>query len=126
METKRKSNKTVVKSIGRKKKDKSKSESEIEPIKDVVVKDVVVKDVVESSVEKISRLSVDHLVGYMDGIPVDRMNDVGYIHYHIFSVWFLSKMNIPVPNDMDIIYESHFKQFPFYSSVFHIRNNLAS
>jgi hypothetical protein len=61
----------------------------------------------------------------LDDIPIHRVNDIGYIHFHIFSVWFLSNMNIPVPFDIDLIYDLHFKHFPFYSSLFHIHNNLS-
>ena len=56
-------------------------------------------------------------------IPNHAIHDLGYIHFHLFTVWFFSKFNIPIPNDLHAIYISHFSLFPFFSALFHIRNN---
>jgi hypothetical protein len=58
-------------------------------------------------------------------IPNHAIHDFGYIHFHLFTVWFFSKFNIPIPNDLHAIYISHFSLFPFFSSLFHIQNNLS-
>jgi len=60
----------------------------------------------------------------LHNIPIHKMNDPHYIHFHIFSVWFLSNMNIPIPNDLELHF-SQFLHFPFYSSLFHIHFNLS-
>jgi len=60
----------------------------------------------------------------LHNIPIHKMNHPHYIHFHIFSVWFLSNMNIPIPNDLELHF-SQFLHFPFYSSLFHIHNNLS-
>jgi len=60
----------------------------------------------------------------LDNIPIHKMNDPHYIHFHIFSVWFLSNMNIPIPNDLEQQFNLQFLHFPFYSSLFHIKLNI--
>jgi hypothetical protein len=60
----------------------------------------------------------------LENIPIDRINDIGYIHFHIFTVWFLSNMNIHIPKDIHKCYDNNFKNFPFFSSLFHIRGGV--
>jgi hypothetical protein len=65
-----------------------------------------------------------HYHHHLHNIPPHLANDLEYMHFHIFSIWFLSKININVPHDL----EAQFKNvhnFPFFSTLFHIRNNIA-
>jgi hypothetical protein len=60
----------------------------------------------------------------LNDIPPNRIDDLQYIHFHIFAVWFLSKLDIPIPHNLPLLF-LHFKNFPFFSSLFHIRNNIS-
>ena len=57
-------------------------------------------------------------------VPSHLVNDIEYIHFHIFSVWFLSKMNINIPVDLEEKFKN-VQNFPFFSTLFHIRNNIS-
>ena len=149
METKRKATKTVIKSGGRKKKGDSKDKNETEPIvKDVMrLKDgPIVKDKDTDTDKHVMRL-IDQPIGtdsrllhstylshiriwkpfipihfhpLLDNIPIHLIHDFAYIHFHLFTIWFFSKFNIPIPTDLHTFYSRHFYSFPFYSSLFHI------
>ena len=63
----------------------------------------------------------NHYHTLFDNIPIHMIHDFGYIHFHIFTFWFFSKFNIPIPyHDLPSFYIRHFSSFPFYSSLFHI------
>jgi hypothetical protein len=59
----------------------------------------------------------------LDDIPIDRINDTHFIHYHIFSIWFLSKLDINIPINIQDKFQN-VQHFPFFSSLFHVRNNI--
>jgi len=59
----------------------------------------------------------------LDDIPVNRIDDFEYINFHIYTIWFCSKLQVPIPKDMNNRFEA-FNNFPFFASLFHIRNNL--
>jgi hypothetical protein len=135
MESNRKVTKTVVKSGGRKKKSVTKIQKEevSAPIAGPIERGI--EDVVENGNTAPEMLGASltttwkHFISKdshfaLHNIPIHKMNDPHYIHFHIFSVWFLSNMNIPIPNDLELHF-SQFLDFPFYSSLFHINNNLS-
>jgi len=63
----------------------------------------------------------NHYHTLFDNIPIHMIHDFGYIHFHIFTFWFFSKFNIPIPyHDLPSFYIRHFSSLPFYSSLFHI------
>jgi hypothetical protein len=65
-----------------------------------------------------------HYRHHLHNIPTHLANDIEYMHFHIFSIWFLSKININVPHDLEAQFKN-FNNFPFFSTLFHIRNNIA-
>jgi len=138
MESNRKVTKTVVKSGGRKKKSVTKIQKEevSAPIAGPIDRgsDVGRDGVVENGNTGPEMLGASlpctwkHFISKdshfaLHNIPIHKMNDPHYIHFHIFSVWFLSNMNIPIPNDLEE-FHSQFLHYPFYSSLFHINNNV--
>ena len=132
MESKRTATKKVIKSGGRKKKEegsiaKEKAEPMVEVDRSIQVENVAgsqhqerLKGICLAIAPHISK---DFQYALLD-IPNHAIHDLGYIHFHLFTVWFFSKFNIPIPNDLHAIYISHFSLFPFFSALFHIRNNI--
>ena len=150
MESNRKVTKTIVKSGGRKNKSVTKIAKELSgPIAVPIVGPIAVPiergiDIgIERGIEGVveNRNTAAEMLGAsltstwkhfiskeyhlaLDNIPINKMNDPHYIHFHIFSVWFLSNMNIPIPNDLEQQFNLQFLHFPFYSSLFHIKLNI--
>jgi hypothetical protein len=136
MESKRTSNKSVVKTGGRKK-NISKCVNEVidnlcgEPS----VEDSAHGSVKGSLIESGRRLGISKVEGFypfihpdfhavLDDIPLNRIDDLEYVHYHIFTIWFCSKMGVSIPKDMNLRFEV-FNHFPFFATLFHLQNNLA-
>ena len=134
MESKRTAMKKVIKSGGRKKKEPIERAIEVEkaePTVDMAIEVENVGDIAADHGQQLKGISLaiaphiskDFQYALLD-IPNHAIHDFGYIHFHLFTVWFFSKFNIPIPNDLHAIYISHFSLFPFFSALFHIRNNL--
>ena len=138
MESKRTATKKVIKSGGRKKKgpierpiDMSIAKEKVEPIERPIDEMPIAVENIAQHRERLKgvclpiapHISKDFHYALLD-IPNHAIHDLGYIHFHLFTVWFFSKFNIPIPNDLHAIYISHFSLFPFFSALFHIRNNL--
>ena len=142
MESKRTATKKVIKSGGRNKKEPIErpiAKEKVEPIHQMPIAKEKAEPIDDMSiaVENIAQhrerlkgiclpiaphISKDFHYALLD-IPNHAIHDIGYIHFHLFTVWFFSKFNIPIPNDLHAIYISHFSLFPFFSTLFHIRNH---
>ena len=61
-----------------------------------------------------------HYHPLLDNIPIHFIHDFDYIHFHLFTIWFFSHFNIPIPTHLHTFFSRHFFSFPFYSSLFHI------
>ena len=84
-------------------------------------------DVVENSVLRIIDDYKPFLdINYHSVFDAYPSNDIPFIHFLIFVIWFVSPFQFPLQFfDLFSIY-FHFKGFPFHSCLFHIKRSAKS